>query len=86
MADFPPTTLKDVPRADFGDLPAIIVPEPSYTITYAGLARGVEAVARQLVTALAGTPGKALGVQWPSLNRVACPRRGTEHSSESAAY
>lgn len=53
----PPTTLKDVPQASYGDHPAVIVPEgegnsPGFTVSYAGLAREVESVARQLQSLL----------------------------------
>lgn len=52
MAFQPPTSLIDVPRASYGDKPAVIIPatetSDAHTVSYASLARLVEQVARQL--------------------------------------
>jgi len=60
----PPSTLKDVARASYGDHPAVIVPEGSvegysnsFELSYAALAQEIESIAQQ-IKALLGTVGK----------------------------
>jgi len=63
----PPTTLRDVGRASYGDHPAVIVPEGSvegcsdaFEVSYAGLAHEIESIARQLkaLLGIVAKPGK----------------------------